>query len=129
MAYVLLCALRRIGLPDTDFERVTCGTIRLKPLKIGALVRISARRIRIALASACPVAREWARAGSPSRRSPAPHPPDTRAAARPARGTTHRSTETRKTDVQIAHFGATDLRASGRQPPKSDYALHNPSGV
>jgi hypothetical protein len=70
MAYVLLCALRRIGLPDTDFARVTCGTIRLKPLKIGALVRISARRIRIAMASACPVAREWARAGSPSRRSP-----------------------------------------------------------
>jgi hypothetical protein len=62
MAYVLLCALRRIGLHDTDFARATCGTIRLKLLKIGALVRISARRIRIAMASACPVAREWGRA-------------------------------------------------------------------
>jgi len=41
MAYVLLCALRRIGLHDTDFAQATCGTIRLKLLKIGALVRIS----------------------------------------------------------------------------------------
>jgi Transposase DDE domain group 1 len=59
MAYVLLCALRRIGLHDTAFANATCGTIRLKMLKIGALVRISVRRIRIAMASACPVAREW----------------------------------------------------------------------
>ena len=62
MAYVLLCALRRIGLYDTDFARATCNTIRLKLLKIGALVRISARRIRIAMPSACPVARDWGRA-------------------------------------------------------------------
>jgi Transposase DDE domain group 1 len=62
MAYVLLCALRRIGLHDTDFARATCGTIRLKLLKIGALVRISVRRIRIAMASACPVAGDWGRA-------------------------------------------------------------------
>src|SRR5471032_3488938 len=38
MAYVLLCALRRIGLHDTDFAKATCGTIRLKLLKIGATV-------------------------------------------------------------------------------------------
>jgi hypothetical protein len=59
MAYVLLCALRRIGLHDTDFANATCGTIRLKLLKIGALVRISVRRIRIAMASACPSAQIW----------------------------------------------------------------------
>lgn len=62
MAYVLLCALRRIGLHDTDFARATCGTIRLKLLKIGALVCISVRRIKIAMASGCPVARDWGRA-------------------------------------------------------------------
>ena len=45
MAYVLLCALRRIGLRDTDFANATCGTIRLKLLKIGALVHVSVRRI------------------------------------------------------------------------------------
>ena len=37
----------------------TCGTIRLKLLKIGALVRISVRRIKIAMASACPAAHAW----------------------------------------------------------------------
>jgi Transposase DDE domain group 1 len=59
MAYVLLCALRRIGLHGTDLAEATCGTIRLKLLKIGALVRISVRRIRIAMASACPAAPVW----------------------------------------------------------------------
>jgi hypothetical protein len=62
MAYVLLCALRRIGLAETIFADATCGTIRLKLLKIGALVRVSVRRIRIAMASACPAAEEWGRA-------------------------------------------------------------------
>ena len=59
MAYVLLCALRRIGLAHTQLAAATCGTIRLKLLKIGALVKISARRVKIAFASACPAAAEW----------------------------------------------------------------------
>ena len=54
MAYVLLCALRRIGLAFTQFAEATCGTIRLRLLKLGALVRVSVRRIKIAMASACP---------------------------------------------------------------------------
>jgi DDE family transposase len=54
MAYVLLCALRRIGLRHTLFAKATCGTIRLKLLKIGALVRTSVRRVKIAMASSCP---------------------------------------------------------------------------
>ena len=53
MAYVLLCALRRIGLAHSQFADATCGTIRLKLLKLGALVRVSVRRIKIAMASAC----------------------------------------------------------------------------
>ena len=59
MAYVLTCALRRIGLAHTAFAEATCGTIRLKLLKIGALVKVSARRVKIAMASACPFAEEW----------------------------------------------------------------------
>ena len=59
MAYVLLCALRRIGLVETQFARATCGTIRLKLLKIGAWVRISVRRVKIAMASACPYQPEF----------------------------------------------------------------------
>jgi hypothetical protein len=62
MAYVLLCALRRIGLEHTQFAKATCGTIRLKLLKIGALVRTSVRRIKIAMASGCPYQHEFARA-------------------------------------------------------------------
>ena len=58
-AYVLLCAVRRIGLAHTQFAEATCGTIRLKLLKLAGLVRISARRIKFALASACPYADEW----------------------------------------------------------------------
>ena len=54
MAYVLMCALRRIGLAGTELARATCGTIRLKLLKIGAQVTVSARRVRIAMATACP---------------------------------------------------------------------------
>ena len=59
MAYVLLCALRRIGLAYTQFAEATCGTIRLKLLKLGALVRISVRRIKLAMASACPYQNEF----------------------------------------------------------------------
>src|ERR1700675_278382 len=67
MAYVLLCALRRIGLHHTPFTDASCGTIRLKLLKIGALVRISVRRIKIAMASV-----------SPPQQTLAARPPDTR---------------------------------------------------
>jgi hypothetical protein len=59
MAYVLLCALRRIGLAYTQFAEATCGTIRLKLLKLGALVRVSVRRIKLAIASACPYQNEF----------------------------------------------------------------------
>ena len=58
-AYVLVCALRRIGLAHTQFAEATCGTIRLKLLKLAGLVRVSARRIKFALASAHPYADEW----------------------------------------------------------------------
>jgi hypothetical protein len=59
MAYVLLCALRRIGLAHTQFAQATCGTIRLKLLKLGALVRVSVRRIKVAMASAHPYQNEF----------------------------------------------------------------------
>jgi hypothetical protein len=58
-AYVLLEALRRIGLRHTQFATATCGTIRLKLLKIGAQVRTSVRRIKVAMASACAYQTEY----------------------------------------------------------------------
>jgi hypothetical protein len=60
MAYALLCALRRIALQQTQFAKATCGTIRLKLLKIGALVRTSFRRIKFAMASGYPYQRDFA---------------------------------------------------------------------
>jgi len=60
LAYVLVCALRRLGLAHTRLADATCGTIRLKLLKIGAQVRVSVRRIKVAMASACPYAAEFA---------------------------------------------------------------------
>jgi Transposase DDE domain group 1 len=54
MAYVLGCALRGIALAHARFARATCGTIRLKLLKIGALVCTSVRRIKLAMPSAFP---------------------------------------------------------------------------
>lgn len=59
MAYVLLAALRRIALAHTQFAEATCATIRLKLLKIGALVTTSVRRVRIAMTSAYPWQGEW----------------------------------------------------------------------
>lgn len=45
MAYVLMAALRRIGLKGTALANATCGSVRLKLLKIGALVRLSAAHV------------------------------------------------------------------------------------
>jgi Transposase DDE domain group 1 len=47
------------GLFIPQFAQATCGTIRLKLLKIGALVRVSVRRVKIAMASACPWQHEF----------------------------------------------------------------------
>ena len=47
-------ALRRIGVKGTALAKATCGTIRLKLLKIGAQISLSVRRIVIHFASACP---------------------------------------------------------------------------
>jgi hypothetical protein len=60
MAYVLIDALRRIALPATRLAQATAGTIRLKLLKIGALVRLSVRRVTVKMASGHPWQRDWA---------------------------------------------------------------------
>ena len=54
LAYVLMCALRRIALAGTKLAKATCATIRLCLLKIGAQITISVRRVKIALATSCP---------------------------------------------------------------------------
>ena len=92
LAHVLLEALRRIGLRTTRLAQATAGTIRLKLLKIGALVRVSVRRVTVARGSSAalpaggsgrarwPPATPGSRTGpSPTRPSPprqADHDPD-----------------------------------------------------
>lgn len=53
-AYTLINALRRHALHGTRLANATCGSIRLKLLKLGAHVTLSVRRFVIHLASACP---------------------------------------------------------------------------
>ena len=55
LAYVLIDELRRRGLRSTELERAHAGTIRLRLLKIGALVRVSVRRVAVSMSSAFPL--------------------------------------------------------------------------
>jgi hypothetical protein len=54
VAYLLLEALRRLGLARTSQARAQCQTIRLQLFKIGALVRVTVRKVWVSLSSACP---------------------------------------------------------------------------
>jgi hypothetical protein len=49
-AYVLMQALRRLGLEGTELAQAQCATLRLKLLKIGAQIRVTVRRVWISLA-------------------------------------------------------------------------------
>ena len=77
-AYVLLAALRQHGLKNTAFKQARADTIRLKLLKIGAVVRVTVRRVWFALAESCPYQelfaqvlsnlRDWAMQAGPAAR-------------------------------------------------------------
>ena len=54
LAYVLLVGLRRLGLKGTQWARAHTETIRRGLLKIGALVKVSVRRVHLSLASGYP---------------------------------------------------------------------------
>ena len=61
IAYVLLEALRRLGLAGTELARAQCQTIRLKLLKIAALVRVTVRKVWVKLSSGSPYAEVFRR--------------------------------------------------------------------
>lgn len=54
VAYLLMQALRRLGLRGTEMALAQCSTIRLKLLKIGAQVKITVRKVWISLAGGYP---------------------------------------------------------------------------
>ena len=54
MAYTLVEALRRLALKGTEWAEAQVDTIRLKLFKIGAIVRISVRRVLLQMSSTYP---------------------------------------------------------------------------
>jgi hypothetical protein len=54
LPYTLIEVLRRLGLKDTEWAQTQVDTIRLKLFKIGAMVRLSVRRIVLRMSSAYP---------------------------------------------------------------------------
>lgn len=54
LAYLLVNQLRRVALRGTELASATCGSIREKLFKIGALVRVSVRRVSVSLSGAYP---------------------------------------------------------------------------
>lgn len=60
VAYTLMTALRQFGLQGTEMARARCDTIRLKLLKLGAVVRTTVRRVWLSLSESCPYQRVFA---------------------------------------------------------------------
>ena len=54
LAYTLMEALRRLGLKGTELAKAQCATIRLKLIKIGAIIIRKARVIRVHFSQAYP---------------------------------------------------------------------------
>ncbi|KFE64397.1 IS1380 family transposase [Hyalangium minutum] len=71
-AYVLLNLLRHFGLRGTEMERAQVGTLRLKLLKVAAIVRVSVRRVVLSLSAAAPVQDLFARVAQQLCEVPAP---------------------------------------------------------
>jgi hypothetical protein len=69
VAYVLMNALRRLALSGTELAQAQCHSLRLKPLKIGAQVRVTVRRVWLHMSEAFPLAEvfllAWRRRRSP----------------------------------------------------------------
>jgi hypothetical protein len=74
VAYTLLAALRQFGLQGTEMAQARCDTIRLKLLKLGALVRTTVRRVWISLSESCPYQRVFAQVYENLRRWTLPLP-------------------------------------------------------
>ena len=54
LSYTLVEALRRLGLKGTAWAEAQVDTIRLKLFKIGAVVRVTARRVWLQMSSSYP---------------------------------------------------------------------------
>jgi hypothetical protein len=59
LAYLLINQLRQRALAGTELAQATCGTIRLKLMKIGAVVKVSVRRVLVSLSTHHPMKELW----------------------------------------------------------------------
>lgn len=62
VAYLLMVEFRKTALAGTELARAQTHTIRVRLLKVGALVKVSIRRVRIALSSVFPLKSVFAQA-------------------------------------------------------------------
>jgi len=53
-AYILMHALRRLGLEGTELAKAQCDTIRLKLFKIGAQIQVTVRKVWISFSESYP---------------------------------------------------------------------------
>jgi hypothetical protein len=54
VAYIVMRALRQFGLAETEMAQAQCDTMRVRLLKIGAVIRVTVRRIWLAFSEAYP---------------------------------------------------------------------------
>jgi hypothetical protein len=52
VAYLVMRALREFGLKETEMAQAQCSTIRVKLLKLGAVIRVTVRRVVVSLSEA-----------------------------------------------------------------------------
>jgi Transposase DDE domain group 1 len=62
LAYILMERLRKLALTGTEFARLQTSTLRVKLLKIGAIILRNTRRVRVLLSSAYPYPSIYAQA-------------------------------------------------------------------
>jgi hypothetical protein len=74
VAYIVLRALRQFGLAQTELAPAQADTMRLKLLKIGAVVRFTVRRVWVALSEAYPFRDVFVRVWENLRRLVVPTP-------------------------------------------------------
>ena len=77
VAYVLLNALRELGLKGTELERAQCHTIRTKLLKIGAAIRVTVRKVWVSMSSSYPFMQTFERVFDALHALPLLRPPPT----------------------------------------------------
>ena len=74
-AYVLMQALRRLGAQGTELARAQVSTLRLKLLKIGTRIRLTARRVWLSFSQSYPYAQTFAQVLANLRHEPLWRPP------------------------------------------------------